>query len=69
MKELEILIESSLKDETKQRLSLFRPTHTEQLLEDIRAMGRMAEAMNYIFQHHPRVFEESYEKVLKNDNR
>ena len=69
MNDLELLIEKSLTDDARQRLKIYGPDHIEQLLEDMRGLGRMAEAMNWICQHHPAVFEQSYKVVLKNDNR
>ena len=69
MNDLELLIEKSLTDDARQRLKIYGPDHIEQLLEDMRGLGRIAEAMNYICQHHPVVFEDAYKKVLKNDDR
>ena len=69
MEDLDVLIEQSLNEDSKQRLKIFGPDHLEQLLKDVRGMGRMAEAMNWICQHHPAVFEQSYKEVLKNDDR
>tara|TARA_R110002033_G_scaffold96962_1_gene145672 strand:+ start:864 stop:1073 length:210 start_codon:yes stop_codon:yes gene_type:complete len=69
MNDLELLIEKSLTKGARQRLKIYGPDHIEQLLEDMRGVARMAEAMNWICQHHPIVFEEAYNEVLKNDNR
>lgn len=69
MKDLDTLIKKSLNEDTRQILKIFGPDHIEKLLEDMRGMSRIAEAMNWICQHHPAVFEESYREILKNDNR
>tara|TARA_R110002020_G_scaffold121337_4_gene275844 strand:+ start:267 stop:476 length:210 start_codon:yes stop_codon:yes gene_type:complete len=69
MTKLKNLIDSTLKPEAKQKLKNFGPDNMILLLEDILAMGRVAEAMTYICQHHPQVFQEAYKEVLKNDNR
>ena len=49
MNDLELLIEKSLTNGARQRLKIYGPDHIEQLLEDMRGVARMAEAMNLTF--------------------
>ena len=69
MNEIKTLIDDTLNNEVKQSLNIYMPKHISQLLDDVRGIGRMVEAMNYICQHYPRIFEIAYEEVVKNDSR